>query len=302
MIIKVRKTKIDNNEVLKNNSKIRGFINKIWKFRSDLLKKKRNWSIVCSCLDVIHDTENAIKDYKKLKKVGYLELAWILQILYSQSDVIKNLYEVFDIGKCDLSEELKAVREIRNKSIWHPTKRDQWSYIVYSPWISKESYKLVSYLEDRTDFDDISLYNLIDIQYKEVTKLQNKIIEWIEKQIYTHKQQFINNNLLKMLKDSNYNYHLEKLFEPNRDLFDTHLSCIKENFNKIKDGIYKRYDNNLDDVWFTKDLIDKIDFILNILYKDNFDISQYIYLDWLRNYFNELEDILKEIDDEFQFD
>jgi hypothetical protein len=72
--------------------KIRNYINRPRK-QSKLLKDSTAWNMLCSCLDVIGDTELAIqayKDFKNLKKDGfkYLTVYGILQTLFLQQDAI----------------------------------------------------------------------------------------------------------------------------------------------------------------------------------------------------------------------
>ena len=92
-----------------------------------LLQNSAVWNMLCSCLDVIGDTELAFD--ASLRKRGvedngekYLLVYGALQALFIQQDAVRNLTEALNISYTP-DPLLEHIREIRNDSIGHPTKR-----------------------------------------------------------------------------------------------------------------------------------------------------------------------------------
>src|SRR5438552_140615 len=109
---------------------IRDIINKPRK-QYHLMKKLGIWFQLCSCLDVIGDTDLAIKAYTNKecgtsKGATYLAVYGLLQALFMQQDALMNLGESLGIDdKIENYPRLKEIREIRNVSIGHPTRHNR---------------------------------------------------------------------------------------------------------------------------------------------------------------------------------
>ena len=85
------------------------------------------WNMLTSCLDVILDTELSIDAFLKphdIEEDGEQRLLiyGILQSLFVQQDAVKNLTEALKIYYSP-PPLLAEIREARNDSIGHPTKR-----------------------------------------------------------------------------------------------------------------------------------------------------------------------------------
>jgi len=88
-----------------------------------------DWGKLVSSLDVIGDTEKAFDSYlnsKEPRNFGekYLLIYGVLQALYIQSDAVAHLHEALDLTYAH-DAEIYKIREIRNDSSGHPTKRGQ---------------------------------------------------------------------------------------------------------------------------------------------------------------------------------
>ena len=155
-------------------------------------KDGNSWNKLCSSLDVVEDTELAIKSYishKEPKDEGlkYLHLYGLLQALYVQQIALNGICESFGLS-CILNEFcLKQIRSERNDSIGHPTNRSTgvYHYIVRVS-IRKKGYDLLSF--DRNNkmiHRSISVFKLITDQRKIVKsilfKVQKKLIEDLKK-------------------------------------------------------------------------------------------------------------------------
>lgn len=86
------------------------------------------FSQLCSSLDVLGDTELALCDYLAKEQASpsqgerYLLTYGVLQALILQQDAVKHLAESLGVPN-EPPEELLEIREIRNDSIGHPTRR-----------------------------------------------------------------------------------------------------------------------------------------------------------------------------------
>ena len=105
---------------------VRGFINRARKQHA-LLKEAAAWNQLCSSLDVIGDTELAFDAYGAAPATDdagatYIMVYGVLQALVLQQDAVLHLAEALGL-KYELDPLLKEVREVRNASVGHPTKR-----------------------------------------------------------------------------------------------------------------------------------------------------------------------------------
>ena len=107
---------------------IRGKINTPWK-QNALLQDSAAWEMLCSCLDTIGDTNLALDAYQELEwpqegGARYIVVYGALQVLFVQQDAVANLADALGITY-EPDPTLKRIREVRNDSIGHPTKRDR---------------------------------------------------------------------------------------------------------------------------------------------------------------------------------
>src|SRR5205809_356036 len=97
--------------------------------RHALLQDRQRWLRLASAMDVIGDTQLAIRAYldepiKTIRSTGwsYLIVYGILQVLYVQQDAAKTLATCLNLP-FELPAEIVNTRDIRNDSIGHPTGR-----------------------------------------------------------------------------------------------------------------------------------------------------------------------------------
>ena len=114
-------------------SNIRNLINKPRKQRL-LLKDSAAWYMLCSSLDVIADADLCLKAFLATDidsfDAGnkYMYVYGTLQALIVQQDAVKHLTESLKIpypfnDNSNEKQQLNEIREIRNDSVGHPTKR-----------------------------------------------------------------------------------------------------------------------------------------------------------------------------------
>ena len=101
------------------------------------------WLQLASSLDAISDCEIAMNAYSSEVMTGsespvedlgirYLQTYGVLQALFLQQDALGNLLESLEVS-FDLDDypELQEIREIRNQSIGHPTKKGSKENVSY---------------------------------------------------------------------------------------------------------------------------------------------------------------------------
>ena len=107
------------------NREIRDLINAPRKHAA-LFKDSAQYYKLCSCLDVIGDTELGFSAYEQMLDSprpgsSYILAYGFLQTLFVQQDAVRNLHEA--LGICSEPDTLlDEIRELRHDSIGHPTK------------------------------------------------------------------------------------------------------------------------------------------------------------------------------------
>src|SRR4030042_3035139 len=130
------------------------------------------WNMLCSCLDTIKDTELAIGAYEQSNKPSPVGAALLLvygalQALFIQQDAVENLCQAIDLAYVR-DKLLTDIREIRNDSTGHPTKRGRGKGRAYNfigrSSITKAGFDLMTtYPDNRSPlFRHASIESLIE--------------------------------------------------------------------------------------------------------------------------------------------
>jgi hypothetical protein len=268
-------------------------------------------------MDVIGDTQIAINSYFSLPSFkaengGYLFLYGLLQAFFLQQDAINHLSEaLFDRAinwKADYPD-IYLVRELRNDSIGHPTKRgkDESFHFIARYSLSKGHFRLMSHYSKTNDtkFNDIDINELRAKQENSVIKILDNVIELMEKEYSDHKRKFANAKLTDLIPRT-MSYSIGKVYEGiynDYPLAEMNFSEIKRTINAVKDEIIKRY-GKVSALQGVNDVIRRIDYILlkvdnwiqNKQLLNNDDAE--VFLDSFSDRFNELKGMLKEIDED----
>ncbi|MBN1383245.1 MAG: hypothetical protein JXA41_16390 [Deltaproteobacteria bacterium] len=240
---------------------IRNFINHPRK-QYVLLQDKAAWNMLCSCLDLIGDTELAIAAYgqnQSLEDVGgkYLLVYGILQTLFLQQDAVRNLCEALNIEYA-ADPVLEQIRKIRNDSIGHPTKRGNGKGKAFS-FISRTSLSkygfdlMTTYPDGRSPlFQHINILSLIENQKQILTQVLTEVLKQLKKEEAEHKAMFKSDHVQDAFPNV-LHYYFEKLYETihgsKPEEFGTiHINLIAETLNNFKiklenRGILKAYDS-----------------------------------------------------------
>jgi hypothetical protein len=109
-----------------------------------------------SPLYTLEDCQSVIEDYKKLDdftaaNAGYLKIYGLLQALFVQQDAFKHLYESSFSSNFDFKNypELINIRNIRNKTIGHPSNSGGEYCTIIQKTLNKFSYMLL--IHDKND-------------------------------------------------------------------------------------------------------------------------------------------------------
>ncbi len=309
--------------IREQEQRIRDLINEPRK-QYTLITKLGLWHQLCSCLDVIGDTELAIAAYTAQelganKGASYLAVYGLLQALFLQQDAIFNLCESLGISdNISNYRRLQEIREIRNASIGHPTKRGRkrpFSYHAISrPSLSSGGFQLLT--SDETGpskFEWISIPELIADQNSYASTIFTSIIEKLEQEEAAHKKQFKKEKLVAIFSPT-LGYHVEKVFESIRSGKDAafgaiNLGLIKRALQDFQLALAKR-GIELDTYDVVEDLYDVLAYPMSELEayfqhlekgeKPNInEKTAYIFAFFITKKIDELKDVAKEIDEEY---
>lgn len=310
--------------VLDKVKKLRELINEPRK-QYELLKRKRDWSKLCTCIDTIEDTEAAISGYLRLDEFdaftgGYLYIYGILQALFLEQDAVSNLYNgIFDTDNylsvmITKHKSLKEIREIRNDSIGHPTNRNGKSYhAIVQHSICKTGFDLSSDIDEgRVQFSFINILEIINTQATEINGVLNLIVSTLEEEIKVHRDQYKDDKLGNLLQLRGY--CIEKLsnctyvngsYNGNSDFAFVLLEGIIEKYHMLYSKAKERYGYSPDSIEFIQPKLLHIFKKLKI-YKDNGELYQnydaIVMIDALKEYLKQVEQIANEIDEEYEGD
>ena len=152
---------------------------------SALQKDSGVWTLLCSCLDTIGDTDLVIDAYFSSSPSpgfgeAYLLVYGVLQALFVQQGAVMHLCEALEIPYAP-EPVLKTIREIRNNSVGHPCKRDRVKPVTYSflsrATLTKTEFQLITMSgEADTKYEQIHIPTVISLQYKAIGVVLRKIV------------------------------------------------------------------------------------------------------------------------------
>jgi hypothetical protein len=301
---------------------IRRFVNTSWKHYA-LRQERPQFHQLVSALDTIEDAEEAILAFgldEIIETTGvlYLVIYGLLQAFFLQQDASTHLCEALGIDNTfSKYPRLKEIREIRNDSIGHPTKRDgrkgqPTSYHQISRiTMSKEGFQLLSfYSDDRQEFRDISIPKLIADQRKFISEMLILVIQTLQAEVDDHKKKFRMEKLVQLFPHT-LGYAFEKtgqgLSYGPVQIGRYGIDTIKDTIQKFNEAVKRRdmeaYTNLLDELKYIQHAITKIEQLLNDR-ESGTDAPEneydgYIYLSFLEDKIFKLREYAKEIDEDY---
>ena len=286
----------------------------------NLLKNRTFWNQLCSSLDVIEDSDLAIDTYinsEFAEENGekYLRLYGVLQALFLQQHAVINLCE--SLGFSDnitAHPKLKRIRNVRNDSTGHPTKRGNYGsyHFISRASMTKSGFQLMSvYKNNKTTFENIPIIDLIKDQRTYLSKELKKIVDFLKIEEKKHKERF---KMEKLENIFSSRYHISKIFEgiskPKYAVMsEIHLQQIKDVMDKFKKSLQKRgieietYDSIKSLYELLEYPLKKLELYFKKLIKKEKpaidDKTAYIFADFIERHLSELKEIAKEIDTEY---
>ncbi len=309
-----------NRIVLEQENQIRNLINNPQKHYR-LRQNKALFYQLCSSLDVIEDTEDAIgayteKDFGQDKPSHYLAVYGLLQAIYVQQDAVINLCEALGI-KDDINNypKLKEIREVRNNTVGHPTKRERHKkgqpnsyHHISHVTLNKSGFTLASYFSDGSSaqFRDIKTPELIIEQRKFISSILTTLINNLEAEEKAHKEKFRMEKLIEIFPETLV-YDFEKLLEgifndEDAALSDAKLEIIIDVINKFHEAVGRRNMDSYERLQDDYELIKYAAINLRKYFRGKNGIENpaaQIYYFFLQHKVDELKAYAQEIDNEY---
>jgi hypothetical protein len=310
-------------EIHKQEEKIRDLINTPRK-QYILMKRADLWSQLCSCLDVIGDTELAIaayinKEFSQSTGARYLAVYGLLQALFLQQEALFDLCEALGIGNPrDNYPRLKEIKEDRNASVGHPTKLQRKKHSSYHfisrISLSSEGFDLASDNDDGTTvFRRIPISLLITDQNTYASQILSAIITSLEQEEAAHKEQFGMEKLSTAFPQS-LNYHFQKVFqyirsEENAEFGRINLKPIQNALQDFQSALERR-GLGLDTYEIVQDIFNLLSYPIAELeaffqHREKGEAANineqtaYIFAFFIREQFKRLQELASEIDEEY---
>ena len=298
---------------------IRSKINTPWK-QNALLQDPAVWEMLCSCLDTIGDTDVALDAYQELEwpqedGTRYIVVYGVLQVLFVQQDAVANLADALDITY-EPNPMLKEIREVRNDSTGHPTKRGYGDgkkfNFISRPTLKKTGFKLMStYPDDRPPtFKDIKIPDLIKTQRNKLKDFLAEIVSQLEQEDMERREKF-SDHLLQDVFPQTLRYHVSKVGEAIYGTRPAEVCLIDlESLEKTIERFETRLDERGETGAYSE--VDRIVDLIKHAFKrlrayiedrgeDSMtDQDAYIYFSFVSDRFEELKDLAKEIDEPYQ--
>jgi len=305
------------NSIQNHEARIREFINGTRK-QSFLLKCFASWNKLCSSLDLIGDTQLAIDSYPTFKNLNehgecYLIVYGILQTLLLQQDAASHIADSLSI-KVKRPKALENIRKIRNNAAGHPSHQKEngqaRSCFITRMSVKATSFRLMTVYSGDKEYktEHIEIPALIETQQKYLCEVLGKVVSELERQEMEHREKHKNTKLANSFHPS-ISYHFGKLFEAinNEDvhaLGAISLKMITDCLNSFKDELSLRGEWGIyDSVNYHYELIEYPVNRLESYFDNTNDVNEkdaYIYVSFLSEQVNSLNEIANELDDKYR--
>ena len=287
-----------------------------------LRQRRSTWNMLCSCLDTIGDTELALAAYLEHAEPDdyddygerYLVIYGALQTLFVQQDAVRNLAAALQI---DYSPDplLEHIRGIRHDSVGHPTKRGSGEgkafNFIQRVSLSRAGFTLMkTYSDNRPpEFVHVNVPDLICKQRTTLARVLSDVLDRLKAEEMEHRQQFRGERLQDAFPPT-LGYYFEKISgathgsEP-AALAASVVGIVLDCLEQFKRALQRR------DILTAYDSVnyylDLIEYPLNEL-KEFFeksedsnlnDRSAYIFAFFVSRHMETLQQIAKEIDEEY---
>lgn len=312
------------------NQRIRNFINDSIVKETNIFSKRQDgyWSQFFSALDTIDDTCVAIDKFGKNKgdyfnQNPYLSIYGLLQALFLQQDATRHLKQAIlgkDINFKKEYPKLFEIRQLRNETIGHPTKKEndrgksnyRNNEVAYCTIdrssLSNEGFGYMLWMNLKTDHKHIKFREIIDFQEDNLGIELSKILNEIEKEEMNHMEKFKNEKLANYLsKKTLYEVNLIYGVRWDDNLAWPSFDYYFKQYKMIRSGLEARYGQFGTSLRIpgTAEVIKKLDYVFSKLdiFKNTKKFDEYefeVYVDALDAGLKELGEHLILTDKEFE--
>ena len=280
------------------------------------------WAMLCSCMDTVEDTEEALESFLKIntdssdKGRHYLRIYGALQALIVQQEAVKNLHEALGIQYIEDSS-LEEIRHIRIDAAGHPTNRGKKKAFnfINRATLSSQSFQLITYYRTNSGNgkldskrENINVPDLIAAQKNVFVDVLNNIIETLREEEVEHRRKFMGKKLIGAFQDTRYPF--QKVMEatlsidsPHAESVGAHVDQILKSIEMFKAGLKER-DEPEDNI---EHIYENLDYALQHIkayFHNNNEThicrkDAYIFADFAKRELKELQKIAKEIDKKY---
>jgi len=277
-----------------------------------------SWNQLCSSLDVIGDTELCFDAYEAAptpEEGGptYLLVYGVLQALVLQQDAVRHMAEALDIPYTP-DPRLRDIREVRNSSVGHPTKRSgkPRAHFISRISMSKRGFQLMTVYPDHGpgEFKWVDIPKLITLQRKQLATIMFGVVSALAERDKEHRAMFSDTKLADAFHSS-IDYDFEKLYECVHgskpiELGTLHVKLICEAVERFKTALAARGSSGAyDSVEYHLRLIeyplDELDRYFRSPQSSRLsERDAFIFVHFSQDQLDELRTMAAEIDDDYQ--
>ncbi len=304
--------------------KVRDLIN-MPRRQHSLLENRSLWFQLCSSLDVIEDTQFAIiafvnREFETSKGSVYLAVYGLLQALTVQQDAVQNLCESLEMPRAVSPPAIKGIREIRHKSIGHPTKRNRGEggealpsfHFISQMTLNPNGFELLSdYKDGKFVSEYVTIATLIQEQRSFVSEMLNGVIQKLEDEDAAHKEKFRMEKLTLVFPHALY-YNIGKLFEcvqgtKPAEFGMSNLELIKETAHQFLEAVKRRDAAYYESLASDSELLEYAIAQLERFFQATGNAGEcqvdpkaaHIFAYFIEKQFDELKDLAQQIDSEY---
>lgn len=287
--------------------------------QSRLLADRFVWHQLWTAMDVIDDVDLALTAYEQNDfptNTGekYLRIYGALQGLFIQQDALHDLIKVIHPAKeIAFNDVLKDIREVRNKSIGHPTRMERKGVLsahgIVQNSMRKEGFELLSYPEKPKMLRYVPLQELIPKQRAEAIHILSEVVEELRDQERAHRAQFREVKLMEAFHLAGYAF--EKISEElGRDSGPMLSNWAVEHLHEC----LVRFEKLLNERGLTLDTYDVVEYLYDEIKHPLTELTKFfrrepsevlsnksaaVFAQALQTHFDRLRHIAGEIDEEY---